>query len=48
MNSGEVVLAHQALLHALPFVLPALIVVGLVAAIVYRDRREERREKGGA
>ena len=32
------VLAHQALLHALPFVVPALLVVGLVAAIVLRDR----------
>ena len=42
--SSEVVLAHQALLHALPFVVPAFLVVGLIAAIVYRDRRDERRE----
>ena len=44
MSGGEVVLAHQALLHALPFVLPALIVVLLVAGIVVRDRREAARE----
>ena len=43
-ETGELVLAHQALLHALPFVVPAFLVVGLIAAIVYRDRRAERRE----
>ena len=42
------VLAHQAILHALPFVVPAFLVVGLVAAIVYRDRRAESREDDGA
>lgn len=48
MSPDQVVLAHEAVLHALPFVVPAFIVVALVAAIVHRDRREERREKGGA
>ena len=42
--SGEVVLAHSALLHALPFVLPALLVVLVVGAIVVRDRRGAARE----
>jgi hypothetical protein len=42
------VLAHQALLHALPFVVPAFLVVGVVAAIVYRDRRAEHREDDAA
>ena len=35
------VLAHSALLHALPFVLPAFLVVAVVAVIVYRDRRSD-------
>ena len=35
------VLAHQALLHALPFVVPAFLVVALVAVIVYRDRHSD-------
>lgn len=35
------VLAHQALLHALPFVVPAFLVVALVAGIMYRDRNSD-------
>lgn len=31
--------AHQALLHALPFVVPAFIVVLVVAVVIWRDRR---------
>ena len=42
MTAAPVVLAHAATLHALPFVLPALLVVALLVAIVWRDRREER------
>ena len=42
--AGEVVLAHQALLHALPFVVPALIVVALIGFLVWRDRREQDEE----
>ncbi len=38
----DVVLAHHPLVTALPFVVPAFIVVGLIAAIVWRDRREDR------
>jgi hypothetical protein len=40
--AAEVVLAHHPLVTALPFVVPALIVVGLLGAIVHRDRKEER------
>ena len=40
--TADVVLAHHPLLTALPFVVPAVIVVLLVAAIVWRDRREDR------
>ena len=46
--TGEVVLAHSALLHALPFVVPALLVVLLVGAIVVRDRRAAAREDDSA
>jgi uncharacterized membrane protein YraQ (UPF0718 family) len=38
------VLAHSALLHALPFVLPAFLVVALVSVIIYRDRITQHRE----
>lgn len=38
----EAVLAHHPLVTALPFVVPAVIVVGLVGAIVWRDRRQQR------
>lgn len=44
MTAGEVVLAHHPLITALPFVVPAFIVVGLIAAVIVRDRREERQE----
>lgn len=37
----DVVLAHDTLVTAVPFVLPALLVTGLLAAIVWRDRRED-------
>lgn len=36
------ILAHHPLLTALPFVIPALIVVALIGAIAWRDRREDR------
>ena len=38
-------LAHEALIHAVPFVVPAFIVVALMAVIIWRDRREDRREQ---
>ncbi len=45
MSGEQVVLAHTPLLHAAPFVGPALLVVLLVGAIVARDRREAAREE---
>jgi len=44
LPTGELVLAHHPLITALPFVVPAFIVVGLIVAVVVRDRREERQE----
>ena len=41
-STYDAVLAHHPLVTALPFVVPAVIVVGLLAAIVWRDRREDR------
>ena len=38
----DVVLAHHPLVTALPFVVPAVIVVALIGAIIWRDRREDR------
>ena len=38
----DVVLAHHPLVTALPFVVAAVIVVGLIGAIIWRDRREDR------
>ena len=38
----DAVLAHHPLVTALPFVVPAVIVVALIGAIVWRDRREDR------
>ena len=38
--TGEVVLAHHPLITALPFVVPAVIVVALIVGIIVRDRRE--------
>ena len=37
----DVVLAHAALLHALPFVVPAFLVVALLGVIIWRDRHSE-------
>jgi uncharacterized membrane protein YraQ (UPF0718 family) len=45
MSLAEVVHAHEALLHALPFVVPAFIVVGLIGVIIWRDRREDRSDE---
>jgi hypothetical protein len=35
------VLAHEVLLHALPFVVPAFLVVGVIGAVIWRDRRSD-------
>ena len=42
--AGELLLAHHPIVTALPFVVPAFIVVGLVGAIVWRDRHSEPTE----
>ena len=41
----DVVLAHHPLVLALPFVVPAVLVVALVAGIIWRDRREDRTDR---
>jgi hypothetical protein len=40
-GAGALLLAHHPLLTALPFVIPAVIVIALVGAIIWRDRRED-------
>lgn len=45
MMPPEVLLAHPVALLAIPAVLPALVVAGLVMYIVRKDRREEREER---
>ena len=45
-DAGEVVLAHHPLVTALPFFVPAFIVVGLIAAIVWRDRHAPEGAEG--
>ena len=42
--AGEVVLAHHALLLAIPAFVPALLIVGVVLVIAVRDRRAEAEE----
>ena len=42
MTAPELVLAHHPIVTALPFVIPAFIVVTLIGVIIWRDRREER------
>jgi hypothetical protein len=41
----DVVLAHHPLVLALPFVVPAVLVVLMIGAIVWRDRREDRADR---
>jgi hypothetical protein len=43
--SVGLVLAHHPLVTALPFVVPAVLVVGLISGIVWRDRREDRDDR---
>ncbi len=42
---GEVLLAHHVALLAIPAIVPAVIVVGVVLYIARKDRREEREER---
>ena len=42
---GEVLYAHHAALLAIPALVPAVVVVGVVLYIARKDRREEREER---
>lgn len=42
---GDVLLAHHVALLAVPAIVPAVIVVGVVLYIARKDRREEREER---
>lgn len=42
---GEVLFAHHAALLAIPALVPALVVVGVVLHIARKDRRAEREER---
>lgn len=42
---GEQLLAHHALLLAIPAFIPAIVVVAVVLYIARKDRRDEAREK---
>ena len=43
--AGEQLLAHHVALLAIPAIVPAVIVVGVVLYIARKDRREEREER---
>jgi F0F1-type ATP synthase assembly protein I len=43
--TGVVILADHSILDTAPFFLPAFLVVGVLVAIVVRDRRRQRREE---
>jgi len=45
IGPGEVLFAHHAALLAIPALVPALVVVGVVLHIARKDRREEREER---
>lgn len=42
---GDVLLAHHVALLAIPAIVPAVIVVGVVLYIARKDRREEKEER---
>jgi hypothetical protein len=44
-SAGDVLYAHHAALLAIPALVPALVVVGVVLHIARKDRREEREER---
>ena len=43
--TGEVLYAHHAALLAIPALVPAVVVVGVVLYIARKDRRDEREER---
>lgn len=42
---GDQLLAHHAALLAIPAIIPAVVVVGVILYIARKDRREEREER---
>lgn len=44
-TATDVLLAHHVALLAIPAIVPAVIVVGVVLYIARKDRREEREER---
>jgi hypothetical protein len=43
--AGEQLLAHHAALLAIPAIVPAVVLVGVILYIARKDRREEREER---
>ncbi|WP_332644490.1 hypothetical protein [Aeromicrobium sp.] len=43
--AGEVLLAHHVALLAIPAIIPAVVVVGVVLYIARKDRADEREER---
>ena len=43
--AGEVLLAHHVALLAIPAIIPAVVVVGVVLYIARKDRQDERDER---
>jgi hypothetical protein len=43
--AGEVLLAHHVALLAIPAIIPAVVVVGVVLYIARKDRADEREEQ---
>lgn len=44
-SAGDQLLAHHATLLAIPALVPAVVVVGVILHIARKDRREEREER---
>ncbi|WP_332663396.1 hypothetical protein [Aeromicrobium sp.] len=42
---GDQLLAHHAALLAIPAIIPAVVVVGVILYLARKDRREEREER---
>lgn len=42
---GDQILAHHAALLAIPAIVPAVVLVGVILYIARKDRREEREER---
>lgn len=44
-SAGEALLAHHVALLAIPAIIPAVVVVGVVLYIARKDRRDEQEER---